>query len=182
MGVLARHILWGCAGGGRVDIRGLHLGLITSLFVNRTVEYTGGMSDRLQRAYTLSASSCTLVTSGTLLRCTTAPGVGGNYTWRVTVDGGVSLPSVDTTSYARPIVTSIGDAGLLSPTQGGAAITLFGANFGTRPIVLPDPVTFHGHGKAVRPFPLPPCDAAFIFLACGWSVNGVTVSKRTPHR
>ncbi len=90
-------------------------------------------------AGTLQAHDCAPYDSShTQLRCTIPTGVGRGFRWSVTVAGTTSSPSVLTTSYGPPVITSLsvssaqgsvlGSAGV--PTRGGAVVTLFGINFG----------------------------------------------------
>jgi hypothetical protein len=87
-------------------------------------------------------SECAVVGDGhTEVRCLTPPGVGVGYTWVLTVAGRSSAPSLQTTSYAPPVVTSVTVSGpgtslgepTRVPTQGGATVTVVGFNFGSDP-------------------------------------------------
>ncbi len=64
-------------------------------------------------------------------RCTSAAGVGANYTVSVTVDGGASNASADALSYAPPVINSLSGPGALGASAaGGTVIVLNGSNFG----------------------------------------------------
>ena len=65
-------------------------------------------------------------------------GVGVGYQWSLVVAGQTSAPSINTTSYAPPVVTSIvvsergsnATDSLAVPTSGGATVTVSGQGFG----------------------------------------------------
>ncbi len=58
-------------------------------------------------------------------------GIGANYTFVVTVAGGVSNASADALSYAPPVINSLNGPGASGAgTGGGAVIFLNGSNFG----------------------------------------------------
>jgi hypothetical protein len=75
----------------------------------------------------------------TEVRCRTPPGSGAGYTWTLSVAGQSSLPSLFTTSYAAPMVSSVALSGeglfvddpLGLPTAGRALVTVSGRNFGS---------------------------------------------------
>jgi hypothetical protein len=116
-------------GGTTVDIAGLHLGLVSSTV---SLTYSGGSLGYKQRSYN---GTCVVVEPGTLVRCTTSPGVGANYSFEVTVDGGRSEPSAMTLSYASPIISSVDGPGAVHALAiGGAPIFLRGVcvSFGDR--------------------------------------------------
>ena len=88
---------------------------------------------------TIKTSACTMANEyHTEVWCIAPPGGGVGYTWSMVVFGQASLSSVQYTSYAPPVVDSIGvdGAGTFAdepggvPTSGGAIVTLYGANFG----------------------------------------------------
>jgi hypothetical protein len=116
------------AGGTPVDIYGRHLGLTPTAV---TMTYRGG-SDGLQaRTYTPPAGTCTIVSAGTHIRCTSDPGVGANYTFIITVDGVSSSPSSRALSYTQPAIASVSGSGAVrGPAAGNATILLRGSNFG----------------------------------------------------
>lgn len=66
--------------------------------------YSGGSDGNV---YTATCSRQLGSVSVDILQCIAAPGVGANHTWRVCVENACSSPSVSTTSYASPIITSI---------------------------------------------------------------------------
>jgi hypothetical protein len=79
------------------------------------------------RSHSLPPGSCTIVTPGTAIRCTTLPGVGANYTFVVTVAGGSSAASSGSLSYAPPIINSVdGPGAVRGPAAGGVYIYLHG--------------------------------------------------------
>ncbi len=115
-------------GGATFDVTGTALGLTAAAV---TVTYAGGSDGLARRSHTLPPGACTVVAPGTALRCPSLPGVGANYTFTVTVDGGVSDGSAATLSYAPPVINSLGGEGAAgADTAGGAFILLRGANFG----------------------------------------------------
>ncbi len=115
-------------GGATFDVAGTALGLTAAVI---TVTYAGGSDGMARRSHTLPPGACTVVAAGTALRCPSLPGVGANYTFTVTVDGGVSDGSAASLSYAPPVINSLGGEGAAgADTAGGAVIVLRGANFG----------------------------------------------------
>jgi hypothetical protein len=115
-------------GGATFDITGTALGLTASAV---TVTYAGGSDGMARRSHTLPPGACIVVSPGSALRCSSLPGVGANYSFTVTVDGGVSDGSAATLSYAPPVINSLGGEGAAgADTAGGAFILLRGANFG----------------------------------------------------
>ena len=77
-----------------------------------------------------TARNCTILVKSTQIMCLTAPGVGLDHKWIVSVRGQVNEFRLNepTTSYARPRIISIspGDG----PTNGGIEIELKGYHFG----------------------------------------------------
>jgi hypothetical protein len=115
-------------GGATFDVTGTALGLTAAAI---TVTYAGGSDGMARRSHTLPPGTCAIVAAGTALRCPSLPGVGANYTFTVTVDGGVSDGSAATLSYAPPVISGLGGEGAAgADTAGGAFILLRGANFG----------------------------------------------------
>jgi hypothetical protein len=118
------------AGTSLVDITGSNLGVNASVV---SITCTGGSNGLARRTYSLPTGTCTIVTAGTRIRCASAPGVGTNYTFVVTVDGVPSAPSVDALSYAAPSVGSVyGPGAALVSTEGDGNTTIFlsGSGFG----------------------------------------------------
>ncbi len=90
--------------------------------------------------------ACEVPASGAHTRvwCVSPPGVGVGFYWTLTVAGQASGRSSSTTSYARPVVSTVTvtgngtypeDPGAV-PTAGGATVTLTGANFGADPALV----------------------------------------------
>jgi hypothetical protein len=95
-----------------------------------TVVYGGGSTGHVRREY-VPSGACTIVSAGTWIRCPTTPGVGANYTFVVSVGGGVSDPSARALSYAQPVIRSVdGRGAVMASPIGGAPIVLRGSNFG----------------------------------------------------
>ncbi len=96
------------------------------------VNYEGGSTGFSRWMHTIPAGACTVVTSGTALRCPSMPGVGANYTFAVSVDGVASAPSAVMLSYAPPIINRVDGAGALNgDALGGQPVLLHGIQFGT---------------------------------------------------
>src|SRR5207253_1352185 len=76
-----------------------------------------------------TASSCTVTALDTTIHCTSAPGVGNNLKWIVTLGGQAGNTLTTTTSYAAPAVTTITGASSLA-TAVGAPLTITGTSFG----------------------------------------------------
>ena len=74
-------------GGTVVTVTGAGFGLNSSLLA---VSYAGGSLGLASRAY--NATSCVVAVAETTLRCSTAPGVGANYSFVVAVASGRSEP------------------------------------------------------------------------------------------
>lgn len=78
-----------------------------------------------------TATDCNVTVQSTRIVCSTVPGVGANHKWTVTVAGQTSAASVNTTSYAPPVVS--GFSGLTEfSTVGGTGVTITGSNFGAQ--------------------------------------------------
>ena len=70
-------------------------------------------------------------TPQTLLRCTSAAGIGANLDVRLTIAGQTSPVFPGAISYVPPTVTAVTGVGAdLCPTEGGAVVTLIGSQFG----------------------------------------------------
>jgi hypothetical protein len=111
-------------GGALIDVEGENLGLTPAAI---SLTYSGGSTGFLPRTHTLPPGVCTIVIPGSRLQCPSAPGVGANYTFRVTVDGGASSNSSMLLSYAPPFIGSIdGQGAVLGPAAGGAVVLLHG--------------------------------------------------------
>lgn len=107
-----------------MDIRGARLGLVASAIA---LTYTGGSLGVATRTYAVPTGACTVVDPGTLIRCPTLPGVGANYTFVVTVDGGSSAVGAGFLSYAPPIINSVEGPGAYNGlAAGGMSILLQG--------------------------------------------------------
>ncbi len=112
------------AGTASVDIKGARLGLLGSAI---SVNYGGGSLGLTARTHAVPAGACTVVVPGTFIRCPTLPGVGANYTFVVSVDGGASAPSAASLSYAPPIINSVEGPGAYNAlAAGGMQILLQG--------------------------------------------------------
>jgi hypothetical protein len=66
----------------------------------------------------------------TKIECQSVPGVGSGLCWRVSVDGDTSPFSVQTTSYARPIISAVPGSYSL-PTSSGVTVYINGEYFGS---------------------------------------------------
>ena len=111
-------------------VAGRYLGLDAMVV---SASFTGGLvSDpgyTGPRYYTTSL--CTIVTPGLVVKCVAPAGVGGNYTWSLTVDGGTSSSTNgQVLSYASPMINNVYGPGLHAPTNGGVMVELVGSNFG----------------------------------------------------
>ncbi len=90
-------------------------------------------------AATLQARTCApLDNSHTQVRCAVPSGVGQAFRWSITVGGATSGPSVVTTSFGPPRVSSfalrttsgVGSGRASVPTMGGVLVTITGTNLG----------------------------------------------------
>lgn len=114
-------------GGAVVELRGAVLGLSSSAV---SVTYSGGSDGMSPRSY--SAGACTVVVSGAVLHCPTAPGVGANYSFVVRVEGMASNASTQRLSYEAPSISGVGGPGATRClAAGGQEIMLIGSNFGS---------------------------------------------------
>jgi len=121
-------------GGQTVVIAGANFGPLRNpptggALITPLVQYAGGPGGALSYA----AATCTkaAATAHTQITCTTAPGAGRDFRWTVEVCGQRSAPSTATTSFAPPIITSIGGTGRSgASTEGGQALTISGSNLG----------------------------------------------------
>jgi hypothetical protein len=135
-----------------VDIQGEHLGLNSSTV---SISFSGGSTGFRVRSYRPSPNECFVIAAGTHVRCFTAPGVGANFSFVVTVDGGASPPSRDTLSFARPSVSEVfGPGATHPPTDGNGVVFLRGANLGAA-----------DSGAAVRAWAVPAADQTLAFTA-----------------
>jgi hypothetical protein len=115
------------AGGAFVVITGRNLGMAAAAV---SLSYSGGSTGLAHRAYA-PTDACEVVSAGTHIRCPSAPGVGANYSFVVTVDGGASDGSSRLLSYTQPAISSVDGPGAnLAPAAGGVPIFLHGSNFG----------------------------------------------------
>ncbi len=116
------------AGTTLVNITGANLGVDPSVV---SISYSGGTVGYPRRTYTPPSGTCIILKAGTHIQCATVPGVGANYTFTVTVDGGVSPPSGDAISYTAPSVGSVyGPGAARAPAVNGGFIFLSGTGFG----------------------------------------------------
>jgi hypothetical protein len=106
------------AGGETVTITGTGFGMDNSVVPTATYGPTG---------VEYVATGCML--SSGIAMCTTAPGVGANQGWEITLAGVTSGLSTAQTSYAPPSISSLAGGTALS-TLGGTSVTLTGTNFG----------------------------------------------------
>jgi hypothetical protein len=114
------------AGGVEITVHGSWLGLNSSLI---SLVYTGGVVG--MPVHTYISTSCRVMAANTAVSCTAVPGVGGNYSFQLVVDGGASEWSNDTLSYAPPIITSISGAGAVRSASkvsscGGGCVCVWG--------------------------------------------------------
>ena len=82
------------------------------------------------------AKSCVVAFDGGRVACRTVPGVGVGYRWTLLLNGLPLLPSVTTTSFAPPVISSaLIDAShggpVLALPAGGQAVRISGRNYGT---------------------------------------------------
>ncbi|KAG2933989.1 hypothetical protein PC115_g5297 [Phytophthora cactorum] len=103
-----------------------------------------------------TATNCSLVNGNTGVECTSAPGVGGNLYWNITLV--MSVPNIgDTTfqasssvplaSYGSPVIDSVG-CNTAFPTNGSSVdnIFIYGQNLGSTQLISSDaqPVVLYG--------------------------------------
>jgi hypothetical protein len=149
-------------GGTPVDITGHHLGMAVA---SVSMAYTGGSTGLATHTYT-PADACVVVSAGTRIRCPAAPGVGANYSFVVTVDGGSSAPSARQLSYTQPTISAIeGPGATLAPAIGGVPIVLRGSNFG--------PV---GDNTTLRVWAVPSANDTLVFPGLGCTVTEAHVA------
>ncbi len=121
-------------GGQVVRISGLDFGpaSATAGVVNDgliTVVYGPASSPALYVATNCTVSSASI--SASALQCITAPGIGADLYWSVTIGGQAAGTTVGPTSYGSPIVSSFDGAGSANAfTSGNQVVTIFGSNFG----------------------------------------------------
>lgn len=96
-------------GGVPIIVTGLWLGRNASVVV---LEYTGGLPDEAMHTY--ASNKCSILVPNTKISCLAVPGVGGEYVFRVIVDGGASDFSDTTLSYAEPTITSLSGPGAVA--------------------------------------------------------------------
>ena len=87
-------------GGSEIVVHGSSLGTNNSVV---SLMYAGGMFGFPQHNYT--ALNCRIRALNTEIACTSVPGVGGNYSFQVVVDGGSSAWSTARVSYAAPTIS-----------------------------------------------------------------------------
>jgi hypothetical protein len=112
-----------------------------------TVTY--GPVGELGRRYTARGCAVDPARAHTAITCITSSGVGSNHVWRVTTGDQESLPSLQTTSYAPPVVASVrGQGTYQAKTDGGQLVAIAGSEFGSaadalgRVVVTYGPVPF----------------------------------------
>ena len=100
----------------------------SNLGANGTAVYANYSS--LATGMSFSSPGCTILNS-TLLTCLSAPGVGAEYEWRITINGN-PVPATVTllTSYHPPQLSAISNHTLM-PHEGGRWIVLRGRYFGS---------------------------------------------------
>jgi VCBS repeat-containing protein len=109
------------SGGEEVLIDGFNFGPVGSPLDSATYGQDGR---------DFSASSCSIVTPHTRLRCLTSVGAGAALRWIVTVDGQES--STPTTDYGVPVILSVSGPGAVdASTDGGDVVVLTGTYFAT---------------------------------------------------
>ena len=113
------------SGGEVVDLVGINLGPTVSSLTTVSAYY-GPFSD----LHRYAAMNCAFrAPYGTVVRCTTVPGVGDNLLWSVVV-GRFNYTSISLrTKYSAPQITTINGANQMS-TQGGTVIDIIGSSFG----------------------------------------------------
>lgn len=90
------------AGGASILVTGNWLGINASVI---SLVYTGGLSGQPTR--TFHTSACTVIVPNTNISCVSVPGVGGNLSFQIIVDGTASAWSVDTLSHATPSIVAV---------------------------------------------------------------------------
>lgn len=143
-----------------------------------SVRYAGYPHATISNGRFEFSTSCTITVAHAQLSCVNPAGVGKQFHWAVSVDGQVSTPSGDTTTYQVPVVTRIfGDGAFGSPTKGGSRVFLAGSNFG--PALADGSVTIdavrYGHGNVLVPwwFSAAGCTIAqpHVLLQCAMGVG-----------
>eukprot|EP00946_MAST-07B_sp_MAST-7B-sp1_P005000 g5000.t1 len=93
-----------------------------------TVEY--GFFEGSNTTVRYVAADCSVRIAHYQIACTTVPGVGQGLEWRVTVGGQTGFPSTVTTSYRRPVITSVTGPGTQGgSTAGGQEVIISGFGF-----------------------------------------------------
>ena len=120
-------ILHSTAGGETVVLHGANMGFVDPVSHGSlpvTVTYTSRQGGNV---YT--ATGCSVSITNTAIQCTTAPGVGAQLVWTLTVGPWTYSTNDITTAYFAPTITSVVDADAL-PTAGGSTFYVRGTNFG----------------------------------------------------
>lgn len=86
-----------------------------------------------------TASNCVLDTPHEAVTCETAPGVGKELRWIISVGGQQGVPSADQVRYEPPTLVTLDNSSAI-PTSGGA-VRITGTNFG--PLGEPDLAGYH---------------------------------------
>jgi hypothetical protein len=131
-------------GGEEVVLSGLNFGPLASPvdFVMYGTDVEPGVSPLAHHSAVFTAVNCSVTIAHTEIRCRTAPGVGFNLVWVLSIGGQLSdvcehsaVVNI-TTSYAPPSIFNItvvesadAPSGTLS-TEGGSIVNVMGANFG----------------------------------------------------
>lgn len=105
---------------------------------------------------TYVSPTCSVVTGGGAVQCSSAPGVGTGYAWTLTLNGvqlATSSGPLSTTSYGPPVITNVLIGGNESATDaseaGGQTVLIQGRNFGSVATNAVSRVRFSPRGYAV---------------------------------
>ena len=90
------------AGGDAITVTGSHLGSNSSVV---SLECTGGLWG--YPVHSFVSRSCSVESPGVRVMCASPAGVGGNYSFRLVVDGGASGWSVSRFSYSSPTISEL---------------------------------------------------------------------------
>ena len=119
-------------GGQVVYVNGTNFGTVAESLVD-FVDYWSNNNPNL----ILTAVNCTVIVDHVTVRCLSAPGIGYDLAWVVSIGGQASARSTVLTSYGVPQVASVSLAASLSnsrdltlDTEGGTLLQVLGNNFG----------------------------------------------------